>query len=252
MRSSGSPTLGLARILGVSLGLLGVAWAASTFPVFRDEASLVVSAQHILSGEQYQTVQSNELGRELAGKNISTLRSTTLSRAVVVRLKLDELESASQKEGYNPDLDATSQLVGSALARDPADAFLWLTAYWLESVQGKTSADPRLLRMSYLLGPNEGWIATRRNPLAVRMFASLPPDVTDRVVAEFGSLVHSGLGQNAAGTLSGLDGPIREKLIGVLDADTRGWFLRALEGRDGEERIPPGARDGLLKLETPF
>ena len=53
--------------------------------------------------------------------------------------------------------------------------------------------DLTLLRMSYWSGPNEAWIAVRRNSLALGVFPSLPGDLAEQALSEFVGLVRSGL-----------------------------------------------------------
>jgi hypothetical protein len=70
--------------------------------------------------------------------------------------------------------------------------------------------------MSYSLGPNEGWIAVRRNRLALALFAVLTPDLQNKAVLEFAHLVDSGFVPEAADILTGPGWPVRERLLSRL------------------------------------
>ena len=65
-----------------------------------------------------------------------------------------------------------------------ADPFFWLALYALEP-----SAPLNYLTASYRLGPNEGWIALKRNPVAFANFDELPEDLRRIVVQEFVRIV---------------------------------------------------------------
>jgi hypothetical protein len=59
------------------------------------------------------------------------------------------------------------------------------------------------LRMSYLMGPNEGWIALKRNVLALAVFERLPLDVAEMAIRELANLLSSGLIREAGGIFTG-------------------------------------------------
>jgi hypothetical protein len=78
-----------------------------------------------------------------------------------------------------------------SLACSPADSFLWRVLFWVENAMYGFSSD-HLERMSYSLGPNEGWIALKRNLVAPAVFERLPPDVGEMAIREFASFFGSG------------------------------------------------------------
>jgi hypothetical protein len=43
--------------------------------------------------------------------------------------------------------------------------------------------------MSYLAGPNEGWISAKRNGFSLAIYDQLPEDIAAQIVPEFVSLV---------------------------------------------------------------
>ena len=65
--------------------------------------------------------------------------------------------------------------------------------YWVEINRNGFQPDYlKYLRLSYQLGPNEGWIALKRNGYALAIFRRLPPDLAQMVIAEFANLLNSG------------------------------------------------------------
>lgn len=68
------------------------------------------------------------------------------------------------------------------------------------------------LERSYQLGPNEGWIALRRNGLALAIFSRLPPELAEKAAAEFVGLVRSGY-LDAAPILVGPAWAVRDQLL---------------------------------------
>jgi hypothetical protein len=98
-------------------------------------------------------------------------------------------------DGDNIDtqLNALRSSIRRSLACSPADPFLWVVLYWVEINQnGFQPGYLKYLRLSYQLGPNEGWIALKRNGYALAIFHQLPPDIADMALAEFPRLLDSG------------------------------------------------------------
>jgi hypothetical protein len=100
--------------------------------------------------------------------------------------------------------------------------------------------------MSYWSGPNEAWIAVRRNPLALSVFVSLPGDLAEQALLEFIRLVRSGLYADASNILAGPGWAIHEQLLSRLaevdEADRRG-LARALRSKDLEGVTVPGVEE---------
>ncbi|SDT59504.1 hypothetical protein [Bradyrhizobium canariense] len=245
---------GFIRILTATCGICSIAWAISSIPVYRTDAAFASAAQHILSGEKYTPDQLNILKLRLEATPASLLGPLALSNIVVIRLQMAITELASGNAQLAPsglgDLDTA---VTATLAENPTNSFLWLTEYWLQDVRdGKTSADPKLLRMSYLLGPNEGWIALRRSPVTLSVFSSLPDDLAEKAVTEFAGLVRSGFYVDAANILAGPGWAVHDKLLASLapiDEGGRRWFAKVLESKNVEGVTVPGVDD---KRSRPF
>ena len=88
---------------------------------------------------------------------------------------------------------------------------------WVNNVrEGPKPEQLTFLRLSYRLGPNEGWIAVRRNRLLLAMFPGLPSDLADAAVSEFGRMVDSWLYWETIAIFTGPGWPIRDRLLASL------------------------------------
>ena len=236
---------GLVRIVVAIGGGCSIAWALSTYPTFRHETAFAAAAQHILSGEQYSAKQLNELRSELDASSVSSFRPSVLNDIAVVRIRLVEADLALGQVSA-VELETLQGSIDIALDRNPTRSFLWLADYRLQELRsGSAAADLGLLRMSYQTGPNEGWIAVKRNPIALGVFSSLLDETKSRVIAEFSGLVRSWLYEDAANILTGPGWPVHQRLLdglAQLDEGHRRRFAKILETRDIEDVIVPGVK----------
>jgi hypothetical protein len=239
----GNPLRGCARIVAAVGGGFSIAWAVFAYPTLRHETAFAAASQHILSGEQYSASELSNLRSELDASSDFSFRPSALNDVAVVRLRLVEAALASGQPSA-ADLDGLQKSIDVALAHNPTLSFLWLTDYWLQQIRrGSAGADLGFLRMSYLTGPNEGWIAVKRNPIALGVFPSLPDELQGSVIGEFAGLVRSWLYQDAANILAGPGWPVRERLLdglAQLSEGHRRGFANALEARDVEDVVIPG------------
>lgn len=84
--------------------------------------------------------------------------------------------------------------------------------------------------MSYIVGPNEGWVAVLRNYVAISYFSELPKDMEDAAVTEFKDLVASAYYEQALETLAGPGWPVQDLLLRRLEdipEEARRRFTRA-------------------------
>ncbi|WP_257195701.1 MULTISPECIES: hypothetical protein [unclassified Bradyrhizobium] len=101
-----------------------------------------------------------------------------------------------------------------ALSTAPADGFLWLLLY--SAQMNRSGFDQELLKyldQSYLTAPLEGWIALRRNRIALAAYPMLSASTREKVLAEFAALVDSGFIGDAVNNLTGPGWPVREELL---------------------------------------
>ena len=114
-------------------------------------------------------------------------------------------------------------VIRSSLSCAPADPFLWLALYSVEVTENGFKPDYlKYLRLSYRLGPQEGWIALKRNPLAFAVFQQLPPDLGENAVNEFvAMLLESRFIDQAAEILIGPAWPERELILSQVAQHSR-------------------------------
>jgi hypothetical protein len=227
-------------------GICAIAWAIDVILIYRAEASLAGAAQGILSGDKFSSAQLNAMKRQLEAAPAKPLQASAQSSAAIIRLLLlqDELKAGNRQPTALPGMADLQTAVSAALAQSPTNSFMWLTDFWLGRLRGDTAGtDLNFLRMSYWSGPNEAWIAVRRNPLVLSVFPSLPSDLTDQALSEFARLVRSGLYTDASNILAGPGWAVREQLLSRLaevdEVDRRG-FARALRSKDLDGVTVPG------------
>jgi hypothetical protein len=178
------------------LGIGAVTWGALMLPLFWQQVPLNRATSAVLEGRTFnvQWLLDKAQQAAVADGHSWVCNPTTPHDAVVLRLAaLEEaITAANQTQvglAYDPLYDATR----TALACSPADPFVWLTLFWLEV--GKHGYDPayeNYLRLSYALGPNEGWIALWRSRISFAVFERLPDDLASHAINEFTTLVETG------------------------------------------------------------
>jgi hypothetical protein len=199
------------RASAMLVGLIGIAWGVSQFSALRQESTIERIAGRILAGDVYnydillkqyvEPTERPELCRPL------TVRSTA-----VVRLRLAEI-SDNAAPGPSPvRANLAVDAIRQSLACSPADPFFWLALYALEP-----SAPLDYLAASYRLGPNEGWIALKRNPVAFANFDELPDDLRRMVVQEFVRIMDMDAIDDAMKILVGAAWDNRELILSQMD-----------------------------------
>jgi hypothetical protein len=225
----------LARVIVAAVALGAIWWSISTAPRFWSEMVIVEIAPHVVAGETYK---SEVLDSLVAPENQPLhFRPSTLSKVAIIRLRMAEEAIASGAvDTIDSKLDQLRETISDSLANSPMDPFLWLVLYWVDNTR-YGYAPERLddLRMSYTLGPNEAWIATRRSRFALAVYSVLPADLAESAIAEFVGLVRSGLDSEAADIIVGPGWPIRQVLLARLDTlrePIRRKFAQVLDRRE--------------------
>ncbi len=235
----------LARIVLILIGSAALAWAATVAPMFWQQSPLDQMADRLMRGIAFNPERLRAFVPEAAAVEQRTFPTPKgLRSAALLRLALVEQDFGSgDRENMDADLGALDAAVVRALSHSPADAFLWLAAFWGRSLNGNANeANLALLRMSYDTGPREGWIALKRNRVALALYPQLTPDLKEDAMREFAALVSSGLYDDAASILAGPGWPLRERLLARLtsvDYLHRQRFA-ALLAREGYEVPVPG------------
>lgn len=211
----------IGRVYLVSLGAIAVLWGLQTLPTVWREAALDRTASQILGGQVYKMADLRDLGPLIETVERATLcRPSSLRSASVIRLRMiEEATRANDQSDLDKNLDDLISATRTALKCSPADSFLWFVLYWAEST--RNNFDPHYLdhlRLSYKLGPYEGWIALKRNQVALKLFKQLPPDLAEMVLKEYVGLVSSGFYFESAEILTGPGWPVRELILPRLGA----------------------------------
>jgi len=209
------------RAVVCGLGAATMLWAVYTAPVFWQAAPFEKTAKYIIAGENIKPAVVGAFVERLGGiESGENARPSILSNVAIIRLRL--LERAIFN-GDQKTIDKESRRLQvttvNALSNNPADSFLWVVLFWVENTRNGFSRDHiDYLRMSYLTGPDEGWIGVKRNRLALSVFPQLPSDVANEAVAEFAHLIDSQFIPEMADILVGPGWPIRGTLLAGLNA----------------------------------
>ena len=245
----------LGRSFVVILGCIAIVWGIIVLPVFWQESSTERIAGLVIAGDPFRP---EILARQLP--NIDRIersghcRPAALRSAAIIRLRMAETEmSKNGREQIGGHLKSLSSVFRSSLSCAPADPFLWLVLYWVESTQNKFKHEySKYLRMSYQLGPNEGWVAIKRNPVAFANYEGLPPDLATNAISEFLALINSKFYEQAVDIFSGPAWQLRNAIIphlATLPHRNREAFARAVYNRGLDVKIPgiepPNSKPGF-------
>jgi hypothetical protein len=208
-----------ARVFLVLFGCIGVAWGTIAFPVLKRDAAVGELAARIARGDAFAPQQLlGQTGVLAAIENESYCDADALRSDAIVRLRIvDSALAAADTARLDRDIADAKATLTKALSCAPTDSYFWLSMFWLKSLsEGFKPADLALLRMSYRQGPNEGWVMTARNHLALAMFPSLPPDLAERALKEFARLLEPEFVAVAVDNFTGPGWPMRERLLNEI------------------------------------
>lgn len=208
----------LARICVAALGCFAVWWGITGFPVYWQDSYIKQVATQIIAGDPYKLETLMQLIPVLDSIEKSTYcRPAALRSAAIIQLRMQEVAPA-RNDLQHQHLNSLVDVIRSSLSCAPADPFLWLAFYSVEVTKNGFKPDYlRYLRLSYRLGPQEGWIMLKRNPLAFGEYKQLPPDLRQDVVNEFFAILHESHFPTQAGEIFlGAAWPERELILSRL------------------------------------
>jgi hypothetical protein len=235
-----------ARVFLITIGTSAILWTCDVLPLFWREATLENAASRVIRGDAFKAEIVRDLIPEIERPEASDYcHAKALHNAAIVRLRLLEIAIAS---GEREDLDRNFALLRSAslksLACSPANAFLWNVLYWVDtSTRGFNANALGFLRMSYEVGGHEGWVALKRNRLAMAIYEQLPAETANLAAEEFANLLESGYIQETASILEGPGWANRDVLLRAIarvSSQKRQLFASAVY-RDGYDLSVPGA-----------
>jgi hypothetical protein len=182
-----------ARTALALLGCAAIAWGVYSLPTFARQVPIERVATHVLEGDPFKSgVLAASMPQVEAAERAKTCSPVVTHSAAVIRTRVAE-QAIVDGEDIDTQLSALRGSILRSLACSPADPFLWVVLYWVEiNRNGFQPGYLEYLRLSYQLGPNEGWIALKRNGYALAIFPRLPPDIADMAIAEFPRLLDAG------------------------------------------------------------
>jgi hypothetical protein len=212
-------------------------------PVFARQAPIERLAIHVLEGDRFKSGMLTALMPQVeAAERVEPCSPAVMHSAAIIRTRMAEVAIVDGDE-IDMRLNALRDSIRRSLACSPADPFLWVVLYWVEINRNGFHPDHlKYLRLSYQLGPNEGWIAVKRNGYALAILHQLPPDIADMALAEFPKLLDSGLDAEAIKILTGPGWSHRAVLLSRLKDVAeirREEFARALY-KSGYDVTVPG------------
>jgi hypothetical protein len=240
-----SASKAVAASFAIFAGLIGIAWGVSEFSALRQESTIKKIADRIVVGDVYNyDILLKQASLVDPAQRPELCRPLTVRSAAVIRLRLAEISDDAALGSALIRTNLAVDAIRQSLACSPADPFFWLALYALEP-----SAPLNYLTASYRLGPNEGWIALKRNPVAFANFDELPDDLRRTVVQEFVRIVEMGTLDDAVKIFVGPAWDQRELILSQMDQvplPQRQDFQARLTGA-GYDVLVPGTRfDGPL------
>jgi hypothetical protein len=203
----------------MGLGAFAFVWAFQILPISWHESPLARISDQIIAGQKYKVNDLLDFIPQIDDvERSSTCRPSSLRSAGIIRLRLsEEALKTEDRVQIEKSLDEIVGSVRKSLKCAPSDSFLWLVLFWAETLRnGFNSRYLNYLRLSYRLGPYEGWIALKRSQFSLSLFEQLPSDIAKQSVAEFVGLVNSEFYHEAAELLTGPGWRLREKLLPAL------------------------------------
>lgn len=232
-------------LLNLAVAVTAMAWSALIFDP-DDVIDLNTVATRMLSGQSFPAADLAALIPKLAAaEDREACNPLEVRSATIIRVALyQEAVRVSDNLLVDERMKALNHSVERAFRCIPTESFLWFVRYWLMVARGAPEQDRlKSLIESYRLGPNEGWIALRRNIYALAVYDSLPEEVGAQVRDEFAGMVNGGLLKDAASNLRNVSPDLQRELIAGLSKVKRQQLLVAFDRilREGGSSLPiPG------------
>ncbi|MGY4330314.1 hypothetical protein ACVWWG_004731 [Bradyrhizobium sp. LB7.2] len=210
---------GWTRVPLLLLGLAGLLWSAAALPPFWRMMPASAAAFRIIADDRFQPGTLAKVLAAIESQPAAAFEQPEFVRAkALVQLRFSE-EAIARKSSEEADgkFAIAENSVKSALAVTPGDSFLWLMLYSVETQRiGFDTKNIKYLEQSYISGPLEGWVALRRNRLAVAIFPALREGTQEKVISEFAGLVDSGFFDEAKRILTSVGWTNRDRLVAGL------------------------------------
>ncbi len=207
----------LARLFITSAIFGALIWAIVDIQSPRADRPIDFVAESLIGGDAFPAYELRQW-LEQNGADETDCRSGRSRNVAIVSMALfDAVRHERLPHADQLALSAKDKIIRS-LQCSPSDPFLWLGLFETETSNGRASqAGLNYLRESFRLGPNEGWIMTRRARLASPFLMELPPDLSSKVSGDLVSLVEHGYWGAPTDILLGTAPGIRKQMIAALD-----------------------------------
>jgi hypothetical protein len=208
----------LTRSLFFLLGSAAILWGAVVLPIFWQQSSAVRVAERIIAGDRFKPeILTEQLSTLADSENPAFCRPIAFQSAAIIQLRITESAAGGIEKG-NGQLAPLDNAIRNSLSCAPADPFLWLILFAVQNAKnGFTPDNLKYLRMSYALGPNEGWILEKRNPLAIAELGVLPADLTVKAIDEFIRLLKDRFYQRAVDIFCGTTSSRRAVILSKME-----------------------------------
>jgi hypothetical protein len=208
----------LTRGLFFFFGCIAVSWGVVVLPIVWQQSSAVRVAERVIAGDRFKSeILSEQLASLTNSENPALCRPIAFQSAAIIQLRITESVAGGMEKG-NEQLGPLDNAVRNSLSCAPADPFLWLILYAVQNAKnGFTPDNLNYLRMSYALGPNEGWILEKRNPLAIAELGVLSADLTVKAIDEFIRLLKDRFYQRAVDIFCGTTNSRRAVILSKME-----------------------------------
>lgn len=211
------PAALIARFGSFALGAAAIIWALVVLPKFWTEAAVFQAAARVINGDMYSWETLSNLSNSF-GPSGNAARSSALAPLAVVQQRLAEEALARGERDAKLKLASLEDVITLSLSTSPNAPYQWLALFWAESqIRGYDPQSLKYLSMSYEAGPREGWIAIRRNRIALSLYAVLTEDLKDAALNEFVGLVRSKIYADSADIFGNTTPVVKTELIARLD-----------------------------------
>lgn len=232
-----------ARLALLLLGAIGLWWSTSVMPVFRSAAPVREVTERVIADQRFKPGALSEvLARMERQPKLAVVRASYFRAEALVRLGIAERAMGRQAPEDVDRAGAAEESVRTALKVNPADSFLWLMLYSVNTArEGFAPENIRFLDESYATGPHEGWISLWRNRVALSIYSILTKLQQQRIVGEFALMVDTDFIDDAVFNLTGVGWAHRDQLLGSLagvDIASRQSLAKQLSNNGYKVRIP--------------
>ena len=246
----------IARSILAITGAGAMVWAVAVFPTFSTEMAVVDVAKAVTAGEIFKPDVLDAVDAQAENNAGWRVRSSALGRVSIIRLrKAENAIRTGDASQIDRNVTSLTRSIDAALLNAPSDPFLWLARFWLNNFANGLRPDHlRDLRMSYEIGPYEGWIVAKRNRLALAYYKVMPSDLAEMAISEFVGLVRWGFSGEAAEIAAGPARPLRSILfprLKDLNIDQRRPFAQAIYGQDLDDVLVPGIAPPIPQIPMP-